>query len=671
MTLPNRPRAALLAAALIAALLALPSAALAQEPATGRYIVVYEDGASAGVKAETDARERSLGFKTRFRYRHALEGFAATLSPEQVRELRADPEVASVTRDKPVSALASVPLAPGEPEPPTGAQRVGASTTTTVREPASTSVAVIDSGIDLDHPDLNVVDGTDCIDGGPAEDLDGHGTHVAGIVGAENNGTGVTGVAPGTEVVAVRVLNENGDGSASSVICGINWVAANKDAFSIEVANMSLGGGSGGFLPCGTPGDDPEHIAICNLTENEVLPVAAAGNGTVDFGGFPLTVPAAFPEVLAVTAMSDGNGAPGGGTPPPLFCGEADDAFATFSNFATRDADRQHTVAAPGVCIESTVPDDDYDTFSGTSMASPHVAALAALCIGGASGAGPCAGMAPAHMLQRLRADAEAYTRATPGYGFEGDPVRPVPNRFFGPLVRADIATPTARTGDAPTQSHESATITAAVGPVGEPTLYRFEYGTSDAYGSSTPDRVTAAVFPEQGATELLSGLAPLTTYHYRVVATNAFGTARGADRTFTTGAVPGPPPPPPPPPPGVDLTAPIARLSVTSQRLRTVQGRGLRASLACSEPCGVSADILLSSTLSRRLGLRRRGSAVIGRLRTALGDTARKRITVRLFGRAARKLDRVRSASVKLRVRLTDGVGNTRVVSRRVSLTR
>ncbi|MEA2256194.1 MAG: hypothetical protein QOG35_2239, partial [Solirubrobacteraceae bacterium] len=135
--------------ALIGAL-ATASAGLArgEQPLDGRFIVVYKDSVSS-VNRETDDQERRGGFQARFRYGHALKGFAATLTPRQVDRLNADPAVAAVVPDRPVHALGYTPLAPGEPTPPTGIRRIQASTTTQTRGASTAAVAVIDTGIDL------------------------------------------------------------------------------------------------------------------------------------------------------------------------------------------------------------------------------------------------------------------------------------------------------------------------------------------------------------------------------------------------------------------------------------------------------------------------------------------------------------------------------------------
>ena len=130
----------------------------------------------------------------------------------------------------------------GETVPP-GIRRSGGATPLLAHAPATTAVAVLDTGIDLANQELDAVTGVNCVKPGtPAQDDNGHGTNVAGIVAARNTGTGVVGVAPGTRVYAVKVLNNRATGTLSQFLCGINWVAANAAALNIRVANMSIGG---------------------------------------------------------------------------------------------------------------------------------------------------------------------------------------------------------------------------------------------------------------------------------------------------------------------------------------------------------------------------------------------------------------------------------------------
>ena len=412
------------------------------QPVAG-YIVVYRDSVGENqVGAETNRLAGAHNFASEFRYSHALKGFAAKLTAQQVNALRGDPSVAFVSADRPVHAVAPVPLITGELAP-TGVRRIGAATTTTAREASVASVAIIDTGIDLTHPDLNAVNGTNCIrTSSTAQDDNGHGTHVAGTVGAKNQGAGVVGVAPGTRLFAVKVLDRNGSGSWASVICGIDWVTANAVSLNIKVASMSLGGSGSNDNNCGNTNSDALHKAICNSSTAGVTYVVAAGNSAADFATF---VPAAYPEALTVTAMSDSDGLPGGtGGAPTCRTGELDDSYASFSNFATATIEINHTIAGPGVCIYSTWLSGGYNTISGTSMATPHVTGSVALCLGEGVTPGPCAGLTPAQIVQKLRSDAATYATANPTAGFVGDPNHPVSAGYFGHLVwdGATTATP-------------------------------------------------------------------------------------------------------------------------------------------------------------------------------------------------------------------------------------
>src|SRR2546425_5086502 len=370
------------------------------------YLVVYREGTDAGVK--TTELERRTGFHATHRYESVFPGFAASLTVWQRDAVARDRDVVSLHPDR------SVRLVPPEralrqASVATGVARVGGGA-----HSSTVAVAVLDTGVDASHPDLTVRSGTNCLrPAGRASlgtsDDNGHGTHVAGTIGGAHG----TGVAPGTTIYAVKVLDANGGGTIATVVCGVDWVTANAARLGIGVASLSLGMLGRADSDCGRTNGDPLHRAICRSVASGVVYVVAAGNDRLDLAR---SVPAAYPEVLAVTAMSDTDGAPGGKGPSSA-CGgprDRDDAAASFSNFATKTSDAGRVVAAPGVCIRSTWPGGRYATLSGTSMAAPHVAATVALCLG----SGRCRG-SPAHIAQQVRADAAAHATAT--NGFTGD----------------------------------------------------------------------------------------------------------------------------------------------------------------------------------------------------------------------------------------------------------
>ncbi|UCH26472.1 MAG: S8 family serine peptidase [Trueperaceae bacterium] len=344
---------------------------LAAQFVPGEYIVVLNDdfapGGAAANRAQAADIARGLGLAPQHTYGAALFGFSAGMSAGRAAALANDPRVAYVEQVMVQSIdVQSVP---------TGIDRAFASGNTNLKIDGSddwrvdVDVAVIDTGVDFEHPDLDVVGGVDCAGGGPfggscgsgGDDDHYHGTHVAGTIAALDNGIGVVGVAPGARIWAVKVLNQRGSGYTSWIVAGIDWVAAN--AATIEVANMSLGGS--GF-------SQAEYDAIQGAVNAGVAFAVAAGNSDADANNYS---PAAFDNVLTVSALADFDGVPGG-LGSPTCRSDVDDTLANFSNWGPAV-----DIAAPGVCILSTFPIEQgsYDTISGTSMASPHAAGALAL----------------------------------------------------------------------------------------------------------------------------------------------------------------------------------------------------------------------------------------------------------------------------------------------------
>ena len=283
----------------------------------GQYIVVFKDSVSDPAAAEQDIVSRANGQRL-LSFRYALHGFSARLSDTAVAAIRLDPRVAFVSEDKVVSIEARVDPArrrtsppPPAPTPsptpaplpaqvvPTGVARI--STISLTNTGAGVQVAVIDTGIDLSHPDLkaNIAGGNNCTSSNTSDyaDQNGHGTHVAGTIAALNNNQGVVGVAPGAKLWAVRVLDKSGSGTWSSVICGLDFVASHGPANGgpISVANMSLGGSGASDNNCGNSNNDPLHQAVCRVRNAGVTIVVAAGNNGTDTSGF---VPAAYDDAV-------------------------------------------------------------------------------------------------------------------------------------------------------------------------------------------------------------------------------------------------------------------------------------------------------------------------------------------------------------------------------------
>jgi subtilisin len=334
---------------------------------SGRYIVVLKDSATAPAAVAAE-HARTQGARIGHVYRSALKGYSATLSSDRLAVLRADPRVAYLAADRPVHITGQVL--------PTGIDRVDAERSGTHsgdgKGRVDVDVAVLDTGIDLDHPDLRLAGGVNCVGGSSFDDDHLHGTHVAGTVGAKDNHIGVVGVAPGARLWAVKVLDAIGAGTVESVICGVDWVTAHRS--TIEVANMSLSGEAAEPPGAGCRTGDPLHDAVCRSARAGITYAVAAGNDARDAGAF---APGSYNEVITVSALADFDGKPGktpGRTCLPPWTREQDDSFADFSNFG-RDID----LIAPGVCILSTVPGGGYRRADGTSMASPHVAGAAAL----------------------------------------------------------------------------------------------------------------------------------------------------------------------------------------------------------------------------------------------------------------------------------------------------
>lgn len=329
------------------------------QPIEGQYIVVYKDqgilrAAAIGglvnpemVRQTTRDIFRESGILNRepeFVYGNAFRGITVRLAKEEAAQLQNNGNVAGVYPDMivtyglPVALAKPTPVQPAEATP-WGITRIGSSSDGTGK-----TAWIIDTGIDLDHPDL-VVDQTRgknfVLKSALPDDDNGHGTHCSGIIGAVDNNIGTIGVAAGATVVPIKVLNRKGSGTYSQIIAGIDYVAANAKAG--DAANMSFGGGV----------YEPIDLAILNLSAKGVKIAIAAGNEAQNANNCsPARVNGT--NIYTVSAMSKG------------------DLWASYSNFTNPPID----YCAPGSSIYSTYKGGSYATLSGTSMAAPHVCGI-------------------------------------------------------------------------------------------------------------------------------------------------------------------------------------------------------------------------------------------------------------------------------------------------------
>ncbi|MFG2101570.1 S8 family serine peptidase [Micromonospora echinaurantiaca] len=314
------------------------------------YIVVFKDSA-VGRSAVGDNAQRLVGRHggtVARTYGAALRGFEVRVGAKAAARIAADPAVAYVEQNH------TVTISGTQTNPPSwGLDRIDQrnlplnNSYTYPNTASNVRAYVIDTGVLYGHNDFGgrAVSGFDAVDGGSADDCNGHGTHVAGTVGGS-----AYGVAKGVQIVGVRVLNCQGSGTNAQVVAGIDWVTAN--AVKPAVANMSLGGGANSSI----------DTAVTNSINSGITYAVAAGNGDI-FGNRQNACnysPARVASAITVGATQN------------------NDAAASFSNYGTCV-----DILAPGVNITSAwyTGNSATNTISGTSMASPHVAGAAALVL--------------------------------------------------------------------------------------------------------------------------------------------------------------------------------------------------------------------------------------------------------------------------------------------------
>jgi subtilisin family serine protease len=340
-----------LALGCVLALAAAPAAARPGDKIEGSFICVFKAGSVARGNVRSEAA-KAAGNGLKHVYENSIRGFSANGNSAAALASH-NPHIAYCEQDQEVDAIQSggpfdfrvlgkpggTPSQPPQ-STPWGVSRVKGGSGTG----SGTGTAwVIDTGIDLDHPDLNVDTGRSrsFIRDPSPDDANGHGSHVSGIIGAKDNSIGVIGVSPGATLVAVRVLDRNGRGANSDVIAGVDYVAGN--GHSGDVANMSLGGGVSTAL----------DNAVVAAAATGVKFTLAAGNESDSATNHS---PARANGSNVYTVSSFGQG----------------DNWSSFSNFGNPPID----YAEPGSGIPSTYKSGGYATLSGTSMAAPHLAGI-------------------------------------------------------------------------------------------------------------------------------------------------------------------------------------------------------------------------------------------------------------------------------------------------------
>jgi subtilisin len=348
-----------------------------------RYIVEIRAGVNPRAVAPAH------GVAPDFIYQKVVNGFAGHVPPGRLAALAADPRVIRVVPDRAVSSVGKPVTGGGGGGQvvPEGVKRIGAAPGSLAYNGTGVGVAVVDTGVDYNHADLQPLgNGSFSAFGGTAQDDNGHGTHVSGTIAARNNAADVVGVAPAATIYGVKVLDAAGNGSDAGVIAGLNWVAANAALVTppIRVVNMSLGRE-------GSLNDNPtQRAAIQNLVASGIAVMVAAGNdATLEVSQ---QVPSTYPEVIAIastTAKAGTNGYKGfsgviGADTASSFT--SDGAFNSTTGIGvsiSAPGETQENISRAGyvqsVGILSARLGGGTTSMSGTSMACPHAAGVAAL----------------------------------------------------------------------------------------------------------------------------------------------------------------------------------------------------------------------------------------------------------------------------------------------------
>lgn len=497
-------------------------------------------------------------------YRHVFHGFQLIGSSQAAAALERSPRVASVVPDAPLYLTETLPY---------GIERIAAYGMGGVVGAYQAGfrgngarIAILDTGIDLDHPELAAsIDaglGKSCLDAAlEPNDGYGHGTHVAGTAAAPINGVGVAGVAPEARLVAVKMFSDSGSSSEALALCALDHVTGlNLDgdpSNDVDVANMSWGE-SRAWGDCAT---DALHGAICRAHEAGIILVAGAGNSAADAGTF---VPAAFPEVLGISALADFDGERGGlagcGWVPDLLWTECDDSFAFFSNRGP-----SVDLIAPGVAVYSAWAGGTWKTSSGTSMATPHVAGVAALMAAAAPGLTPADARAALLASGECPNGAAADVDGSAGCAGQGT-WRDDPDGIAEPLVHALRAAERVAGAPPPPPDPEPVPPSAPVlSATATPTSVDLSWSPPTDDGGAPVTAYEVYRGAASGAVDTLIATVIATSYSdtavaggetwfYQVAAVNSAGSGARSNEVGAT--VPTPPPAQPPSAPGLSATA-------------------------------------------------------------------------------------------------------------------
>ena len=445
------------------------------------YVVVFNNSVP-DVPGEVARIAQQHNIQATHVYQHAIKGFAATIPPAAVEALRDNPNVRYIEQDQIAHADAT------QPNPTWGLDRIDqrnlplSNSYTYDFTGTGIKAYILDTGIRFTHTEFGgrAVSGFDAIDGGTADDGNGHGTHVSGTVGGTTYG-----VAKNVSLVAVRVLDNSGSGSFAQVISGVDWVTGDHTT-TPSVANMSLSGSVFTAL------DDAVRASIAD----GVTYCVSAGNNAADAS---TRSPAGVIEAITVGATS------------------ITDGWASFSNFGP-----VVDISGPGVSITSSwfTSDVATNTISGTSMSSPHVAGVAALYLSANPSASPAA------------VQSAIVSNATTGVitGIPPNTANRLLYSLFGPPP-PDIPAPPVLVSPADGARNVSRSPTLTWNASSGATSYRVQVSTDPSFSTLVFDQAGIT-----GTSVSLSGLAGRTVHYWHVNATGSGGTsAYSATFSFRT----------------------------------------------------------------------------------------------------------------------------------------